>query len=379
MKKQLGVLDLFSGIGGFSLGLERAGMKTLAFCENDKECQKILSKNFKNTYIFDDIRNLKIQKDGSIADHKYGSFIKASDIDVICGGFPCQDISVAGNKKGFEDEEEVLSNIEREFKELFNSEGRISRDSEGDFQQLLNKIKESGRKTKANRTRSGLWEELFRIIKEVKPQYAIIENVANLRSKGLNKIIKDLWKIGYDCEWHIISARSIGAPHLRERVWIIAYPNTDRPKSGVFFSAENKKESIRLEWASEKQSINSSDSLGIGTQISLKGEQSAKQVSRGHGEKGRFNSSNANMPRLWRPFASEEAASGWWTEATASFCDLYEKIYEIEPAICGGHDGLPRGLDKTRKERVRQLGNSVLPQIPELIGRAIIEFENLNE
>lgn len=265
MKDKLKVLDLFSGIGGFSLGLERAGMETVAFCEQDEHCQRVLKKHWPKVPIFEDIKNLK-------AKHL------PSDIFLVAGGFPCQDVSVAGNKKGFKDE-------------------------------------------LGQKTRSGLWEEFKRIIKEAEPRYAIIENVANLRNLGLNQVIKDLWSIGYACEWHIISARSIGACHLRERIWIIAY----------------------------------SDSTNL-----------RKQPRRGSGE-----TSNPDMPRLWKPFASEKESSRWWAKATTSLRDWWK----VESAICRVDDGLPRGLDKGRKERVKQLGNTVLPQIPELIGRAIMEYE----
>lgn len=279
---QVKVLDLFSGIGGFSLGLERAGMETVAFCEIDKHCQKILRKHWPQVPIFDDITKLKA---GDMP----------CEIDLICGGFPCQDISVAGQKKGFKDE--------------------------------------------SGRTRSGLWEEYKRLIKEIKPRYAIIENVANLRNLGLNQVIKDLWSIGYDCEWHIISARSIGACHLRERVWIIAYADSNRHKAGVFLSTKNKEESLRSFRSREER---------------------------------KTSASNANMPRFWQSFASEKEKSEWWAKTTACVGDWYE----AESFVCGVDNGLPRELERSRRERIKQLGNAVVPFIPEIIGRAIMEHEN---
>lgn len=278
--EKLKVLDLFSGIGGFSLGLERAGMETIAFCEIDENCHKVLNKHWPDIPIHTDVKKLK------------GKDFK--NIDVICGGFPCQDISTAGTKKG---------------------------------------LKHDGK-----RTRSGLWEEFKRVIEEIEPRYAIIENVANLRSLGLNQVIKDLWKIGFMCEWHIISARSIGACHLRERVWIIAYPHDKR------------------------------------TQIQIKREHSAKQMLGSFIKKGGARESeftNSDLPRFWEPFTSEKASLGRWAEASASFRDWWQ----IKPSVRRVDDGLSRGLDKTRKERVKQLGNSVVPQIPELIGRMILEYE----
>ena len=172
----LKVLDLFSGIGGFSLGLENTNkFKTVAFCENDVDCQKVLQKHWPDVPIFNDITELTYEK------------IKERKIEkpnVIVGGFPCQDISDA--------------NPDRE--------------------------KTGGIKGK----RSGLWSEFARLIEEIQPSWTIIENVASLRNKGLALVLQDLWKIRYDAEWHIVSACSVGAIHRRERVFIVAYPNSKR-------------------------------------------------------------------------------------------------------------------------------------------------------
>lgn len=161
----LNVLDIFSGIGGFSIGLEAASMQTVAFCEINPFCQKILKKYWPSVPIFPDITTINKEDLKTLP-----------RIDVIAGGFPCQDISVAGKQKGI------------------------------------------------TAKRSGLWKEFVRLINETRPKYAIIENVANLRSKGLIRVLQDLWKIGYDAEWHCIPASAFGAPHRRDRIWIIAYP-----------------------------------------------------------------------------------------------------------------------------------------------------------
>ena len=161
----LNVLDIFSGIGGFSIGLEAIGMQTVAFCEINPFCRKILKTHWPFVPIFPDITTI----------HKED--LKALPrIDVIAGGFPCQDISVAGKQKGI------------------------------------------------TAKRSGLWKEFVRLINEIRPKYAIIENVANLRSTGLIRVLQDLWEIGYDAEWHCIPASAFGAPHRRDRIWIIAHP-----------------------------------------------------------------------------------------------------------------------------------------------------------
>ena len=161
------MLDLFSGIGGFALAAEWVWGDELditGFCEIEKYAQKVLQKNFPGVPIYDDITKLN------------GKDFK--NIDLITGGFPCQDISVAGKGAG---------------------------------------IKEG--------TRSGLWSELHRIISEVQPRFALIENVPMLTIRGGTRVIADLAKIGYDCEWQVISAKQVGSWHKRERMWIITYSN----------------------------------------------------------------------------------------------------------------------------------------------------------
>ena len=163
------ILDLFSGIGGFSYGLERTGgFETVAFCEIDKDCRKVLKKHWKDVPIFNNVEELTYER------------LKEEGIDrptVVVGGFPCQDISVAGRGAGI-------------------VEGK----------------------------RSGLWSEFARIIEDVQPTWAIIENVSALRSKGLTLVLQDLRKIGYDAEWHCIPCSAIGGLHRRDRIWIIARP-----------------------------------------------------------------------------------------------------------------------------------------------------------
>ncbi len=169
----MNVLDLFSGIGGFSLGFEKAGFKTAAFCEIDKFCQKVLNKHWPGVPIYNDVSKLtkkQLTQDG------------VDEIDIITGGFPCQDLSVAGKQKGIN-----------------------------------------------NGERSGLWWEMRRIISEVRPRFAIMENVPNFISgEGgiwFGEFLRSLAEIGYDAEWSCISAAAVGRPHVRERVWIVAYPN----------------------------------------------------------------------------------------------------------------------------------------------------------
>lgn len=157
-------LDLFSGIGGFSLAARWTGkIETVAFCEIDAFCQKVLKKHWPGVPIYDDITTF----DGS----------ELGRIDIITGGFPCQDISLAGLGKGLDGE------------------------------------------------RSGLWREYARLIRSLRPRYAIVENSAGLLTRGMGVVLRDLAEAGYDAEWEVLSAEEIGAPHRRERIYIVAYPN----------------------------------------------------------------------------------------------------------------------------------------------------------
>ena len=174
----LRVLDLFSGIGGFSLGLERAGMKTAAFCEISpySYCRSRLAQHWPGVPLFDDIRSLSSQ-------HLTAAGIA---VDFICGGFPCQDVSCSGPRLGLDG------------------------------------------------TRSGLWSEYARLIGELRPRGVIVENVADLRIRGLERVLGDLAALGYDAEWDCIPASAVGAPHRRDRIWLVAYPKCQGLRSGFF-------------------------------------------------------------------------------------------------------------------------------------------------
>lgn len=200
--EKLRVLDLFSGIGGFSLGLERTGgFETVAFCEIEPFPRKVLAKHWPEVPQYGDVTKLTgdiLARDG-IA------------VDVITGGFPCQDISTAGKQAGI---------------------------GEG--------------------TRSGLWSEIVRLIGELSPRYVIVENVANLlsgpsdkRGGWFGRILGDLAECGYDAEWENIPASALGAPHRRERVWIVAYPAQD---GGYRASVEPSEKAERQNGPSAKQS-----------------------------------------------------------------------------------------------------------------------------
>lgn len=157
--------SLFSGAGLCDLGFHKAGFKHEFFCEIDSFCKSILRRHWPDVPIYDDITSLN------------GTLVP--EVDILVGGFPCQDVSCAGKRAGITLE-----------------------------------------------SRSGLWNEYKRIIKEKTPKYVVIENVKGLLSKGMEDVLQDLSSIGYDAEWQCISASAFGAPHLRERIFIVAYPHS---------------------------------------------------------------------------------------------------------------------------------------------------------
>ena len=160
----LKVGSLFSGAGLCDLGLSWAGLHHQFFCEIDPFCRSVLTRHWPDTPIYQDVAGLK------------GA--ELPQIDILCGGFPCQDVSSAGKRAGIK-----------------------------------------------TGTRSGLWYEFRRIIEESRPKYVIIENVRGLLSLGVEVVLQDLADIGYDAEWEVLSAAACGAPHHRERVFIVAYPH----------------------------------------------------------------------------------------------------------------------------------------------------------
>lgn len=299
----LKVLDLFSGIGGFSLGLERAGMETVAFCEIDKKARLVLNKHWPSVPVFDDISTLT----------REALDARGISVDVICGGFPCQDISLAGKGAGLE----------------------------GD--------------------RSGLWFQFHRLIKEIQPHYAIIENVSALRNRGLDQVLRSLAEIGYDAEWHCIPASAVGAPHRRDRIWIVAYPCCKRCKEG------SKLQSVQ----STKRAICGCPIMAYPNKQHRWGESSG-QLSEGRETWDQSCGGSAVAADTVQP-----GLQGQWQITSRISEELKNSSYscwwEAEPSVGRVANGVPNRVD-----RLKQLGNAVVPQIPELIGKAIIKNMGVN-
>jgi len=205
--KKLRVLDLFSGIGMFSYGLHKTGLyHTEVFCDIDEVCREVLAKRFPSVgVIHSDIRTLSGYP--SFVYHTYdntpGYQLNVSrEVDIIVGGFPCQDISSANLDKP---------------KGLF-----------GD--------------------KSSLWYEFLRLIQQIKPKGVIIENVSRLTSRGLDRVLYGLAKTGYDAEWCSIRASDFRAPHKRERVYILAYPSSIGWKDEVSLEQAYKERKVLRSW-----------------------------------------------------------------------------------------------------------------------------------
>lgn len=238
MNEEIRTLDLFSGIGGFSLGLERAGpFRTIAFCEQDAFAQRVLKKHWPDTPIFEDVRT--IDTDG------------LGKIDLICGGFPCQPWSTAGEQRGAEDDRD-------------------------------------------------LWPAMVALIEDLRPQWVIGENVRGFVNEplGLQRSLSDLESIGYQAVPFIIPACSKFAPHRRDRVWIIAHASSVRRYQGAIYEEVDFKEFEQ-----------------------------------------------------------------WWSDDADIFSGIVPSAEGVR-----GYDGFSPDVD-----RIKALGNAVVPQVVEQIGRAILE------
>lgn len=292
------VLSLFSGIGGFDIGLERAGMQTVAFCEFDPYCQAVLKRHWPEVPIYDDVRTLSadtLRRDG------------VWPIDVIAGGFPCQDLSFAGKRAGIEGE------------------------------------------------RSGLWSEFARLIGEVRPRFAIMENVPGLLSAGHGRVLGDLAALGYDAVWDCVPASAVGAPHRRDRVWIVAHAQSercgetrrhqsDKPAPWIAGSSQDVPHAKRRGRSRSRlhEDASDPDTRSLGQTVEL---------------------INGRGPRQRRT----EPGLGGVVDGDPHWVDPSAWLEEPE--------GVPRvatGIEN-RAARLKALGNSIVPQVAFLIGQAVME------
>ena len=293
------MLDLFSGIGGFSLAAQRVfgdDLEIVGFCEREPFCQKVLQKNFPGVPIHNDITEL----DGS----------EFEDIDLLTGGFPCQDISVAGTGKGIVD-------------------GK----------------------------RSSLWFEMQRIISRVRPKFAVIENVPALTYRGGVEVIRSLAESGYDAEWQIISAKQIGARHLRKRIWIVAKAS----------ETVSNTESERLSRCRRKESGGNKKRVEQNSQEKQSEVRSkSKRCSGVHGDV-----SNTDSERKLQSKRSEQKKRRWSCDSSDRRTKEKEigETWILEPQLGRVAHGI-----QNRTHRLRALGNAIVPQNAQVIFEYIKPF-----
>ena len=331
---KLKVLDLFSGIGGFSLGLESTGFfETMAFVEKDEFCQKVLRKNFNNIPIEGDIRNVKGEK------------YKA---DVVTGGFPCQPFSVAGKRKGTDDDRY-------------------------------------------------LWDETIRVVRECKPRWFIGENVEGIiniqEGVVLRQVCDDLEKEGFEVQCLIIPASGIGAWHQRKRIWIIGYNvSNSNTRFGI---GENQEIQTRGNTSTNgsKDVSNTFGKLSDGCSSTTRNSKTkfkrvecnqswnwneirskAKRCS----EQDREDVSDSNGKRLQRRKFQHHLEIGKQSSTNdgKNSSEEQQTWWKIVSDLCGVPNGVSYGLDKNRANRIKSLGNSIVPQIARELGLAIMEAEN---
>ena len=292
--KKLKILDLFSGIGGFSLGLEATGgFETSAFCDIDPYCRKVLQQHWPNVPIFEDIKKLKGTDIGTV--------------DIITGGYPCQPFSVAGKQKGVEDKRH-------------------------------------------------LWPEYFRLIKECRPTWVIGENVSGHIKLGLDSVIEDLESEGYSTRTFSISASSIGANHKRERIWIVAHRKENVADAyGVNDAIGGVDRTIQ-----ETGRSGSIDERGSGTNANGFSQSSKNETL----DSTITNSNSKRQQEQWRTSTTQTKnksieCSSWW---------------KTEPNVGRVVNGVPNRVD-----RLKALGNSLIPQIPFYIGQTILRTYESND
>ena len=334
----LRLLDLFSGIGGFSLGLESTGFfKTIAFCEKDEFCKKVLNKHWSQIPIYDDIKTINA---GQIS------------ADIVSGGFPCQPFSVAGKQRGKQDDRY-------------------------------------------------LWPEMLRVVTEVKPRWFIGENVSGLininEGMVLRQVCDDLEKQSFQVQCFVIPASGIGAWHQRKRVWIIGYSNENgllatkkqRGDLKTFKSEERQNEA----WQSKSTSRPNNNEYVPNTKELRFGGGCSKKCG---ACKGELQQKKQKRSEIWSEAKGCYSQNVWHSESTrregsidrqrqrefwgtsSSGIQCKRSWWEVESFFCGVPHGLSATLDKDRSNRIQSLGNSIVPQIAREIGLAIMEAENGN-
>ena len=281
--------SLFSGAGLMDWGLTLAGFDHAWFCESDPFCRRVLERRWPGVPIYEDVRSL----------------VAPERVDLLAGGFPCQDVSVAGRRTGI-----------------------------------------SG-------PRSGLWTHFARLIGELRPSYVFVENVPGLLVRGMGTVLGDLASLGYDAEWDCLPAAAFGAPHLRARIFILAYP--DR---GLSLGPDDTVFAGRSAVTGRGALADANGRHGEPGAIARSGVRGEAAVTRADGDVGGASSELANADSK-PPLGSSVA----WAERNP---------WAVEPDVGRMAHGVPARVD-----RLRALGNGVVPQISRYVGERILEREGV--
>jgi DNA (cytosine-5)-methyltransferase 1 len=294
------VLDLFSGIGGFSLGLERAGMRTVAFCEIDPYARAVLRKHWPDVPQYDDVHTITAERLGRDG---------IGRIDLVSGGYPCQPFSHAGKQRGHEDPRH-------------------------------------------------LWPQMRRVIGEVRPAWVLAENVAGHITLGLDQVLADLEADGYAGRAIVVPACAKDAPHIRQRLWIMAR-DRDRDREPTL-PVDAKVEGVPRMDAD-------TDGRGRGAGTGVVGRMGAAGL--------REDVAHADLEGLeGRQRAGVRERASERTAGAGSSPGRLPSRWLAEPAVGRVANGIP-----SRMDRLKALGNAVVPQVVEEIGLAIMEAERLND
>jgi len=341
-------LDLFSGIGGFAYGAYLAGVKfdKHFFSEIEPYAVELYGKRFPDAIGL-----------GSITDIDFEKLKKENPGEwVITGGFPCQDISIAGKGVGI------------------------------------------------NGARSGLWFEYARAIRILRPKYIIAENVSAITFRGLDRVLSGLAEIGYDVEWQDIRASDMGAPHRRERIWIIAYPGLQRPPehekqtAGIeqcdkavaytdsqrhFLGQPEKLSTKRWEHAQRDTTASGQDVAYPGCELREQGNAGGMEADTPKRSDGKLHNKSGGQGHL--PDADKDRSQGERTEqdgeGQTGLCGgeawREKTCWTVEPPICELVNGLPSGMDRyegrltmqnnKRADQLKGLGNAIVPQIAAML------------
>lgn len=305
-------IELFAGIGGIALAAEWAGIETVAFCEREPYCQKLLNQNFPNVPVFDDVRTLNRQ----LLEDK-GVIEPNGTIDIISGGFPCQPYSIAGKRRGTEDDRD-------------------------------------------------LWPEMFRIIKELRPTWVVGENVANFANMELDRTVLDLESADYEVQTFLIPAVAVEAPHERMRTFVVAYADSFGRNNG----RNNREErfiSSDIGWQLEKGDAKRNGWINRYGEIcsvlsDTDNDQSynvAYAKNEGDVRRDRIISDDDRPSNKRCDYRNREKTNDggqWWA---------------AEPNVGRVAHGVPNRVD-----RIKGLGNAVVPQQIYPVFKAIVDISN---